>query len=44
VADVIPRLLGDPERLARMGSAASGLMRSDADEALARMVLAAAAS
>lgn len=37
----LPALLTDPRRLALMGAAASGLMRSDADEALAAMVLAA---
>ncbi len=42
-AETLPALLTDPNRLARMGAAARGLMRSDADDALARMVLAAVA-
>jgi UDP-N-acetylglucosamine--N-acetylmuramyl-(pentapeptide) pyrophosphoryl-undecaprenol N-acetylglucosamine transferase len=39
VGDRVPALLQDPERLRRMGDAARGLMRSDADERLARMVV-----
>lgn len=37
----LPALLTDPPRLAQMGRAARGLMPSDADEAVAAMVLAA---
>ncbi|MEJ7629694.1 MAG: UDP-N-acetylglucosamine--N-acetylmuramyl-(pentapeptide) pyrophosphoryl-undecaprenol N-acetylglucosamine transferase [Nocardioidaceae bacterium] len=37
----LPALLVDGPRLARMGRAASGLMRNDADDAVADMVLAA---
>ena len=33
VAETLPALLTDPDRLARMGQAASGLIRGDADEA-----------
>ncbi len=39
--EVLPALLTDPARLARMGAAAQGLIRPDADEVLARMVFAA---
>jgi UDP-N-acetylglucosamine--N-acetylmuramyl-(pentapeptide) pyrophosphoryl-undecaprenol N-acetylglucosamine transferase len=42
VAATVPALLGDAARLAAMSRAASGLMRRDADVALARMVVAAA--
>ena len=41
VAATVPDLLGDTARLRVMGQAASGLIRRDADERLARMVLAA---
>ena len=41
VAETLPALLTDSDRLARMGQAASGLVRGDPDEAVARMVLAA---
>jgi UDP-N-acetylglucosamine--N-acetylmuramyl-(pentapeptide) pyrophosphoryl-undecaprenol N-acetylglucosamine transferase len=41
VAETLPALMTDPARLAQMGQAARGLMRSDADEAVARMILAA---
>lgn len=37
--DTIPQLLGDRDRLARMGSAAGGVLPLDADDKLARMVL-----
>ncbi len=39
VTDNIPGLLGDAERLARMGAAAAALIPRDADEKLARIVL-----
>lgn len=42
VRDCIPELILDPDRLARMTSAATGLIRRDADERLADMVLGAA--
>jgi len=42
VAATVPELATDAERLAAMSSAASGLIPRDADEQLARMVLAAA--
>jgi UDP-N-acetylglucosamine--N-acetylmuramyl-(pentapeptide) pyrophosphoryl-undecaprenol N-acetylglucosamine transferase len=35
----VPALATDPERLARMGAAAAGLIPRDADEKLARIVL-----
>lgn len=35
----LPALLTDPDRLARMAAAAAGLMRRDADDALAAMAL-----
>lgn len=38
-SDVLPPLLTDPARLARMSAAAQGLVPRDADEVLARMVL-----
>ena len=38
VADTVPALLRDPERLARMGAAASELVPRDADERLARII------
>jgi UDP-N-acetylglucosamine--N-acetylmuramyl-(pentapeptide) pyrophosphoryl-undecaprenol N-acetylglucosamine transferase len=41
VAATIPALLTDPQRLAAMSSAAANLIPRDADELLARMVLAA---
>lgn len=44
VADHVPALATDPDRLTAMGSAASALIRRDADEVLARMVLAAGAA
>ena len=37
--NALPGLATDPERLAAMGAAASALIRRDADEVLARMVL-----
>ena len=40
-AAMLPSLLTDPARLAAMGQAARGLMRSDADDAVAAMILAA---
>jgi UDP-N-acetylglucosamine--N-acetylmuramyl-(pentapeptide) pyrophosphoryl-undecaprenol N-acetylglucosamine transferase len=40
----IPPLIHDPDRLAQMTAAAAGLIRRDADERLADLVLAAAAS
>lgn len=40
-AATLPALLTDPDRLARMSAAARGLMRGDADEAVAAMVLSA---
>jgi UDP-N-acetylglucosamine--N-acetylmuramyl-(pentapeptide) pyrophosphoryl-undecaprenol N-acetylglucosamine transferase len=42
VCETVPALLGDPARLAAMSAAAAGLIGRDADEKLARMVLAAA--
>jgi UDP-N-acetylglucosamine--N-acetylmuramyl-(pentapeptide) pyrophosphoryl-undecaprenol N-acetylglucosamine transferase len=42
VAATVPGLVGDPARLAAMSAAASGLIPRDADERLARIVLAAA--
>ncbi len=42
VAATVPALATDPERLARMGSAAAALIPRDADEKLARIVLACA--
>ena len=42
VAATVPSLATDPARLARMSTAAAGLVPRDADERLARMVLAAA--
>ncbi len=42
VRSVVPDLLRDPARLAAMSAAAAGLIPRDADEKLARMVLAAA--
>ena len=39
VADRIPALLGDPEGLAAMGAAASGLVPADADDRLARIIV-----
>ena len=44
VAEMVPPLLTSRERLTRMGSAARGLVRADADEAVANMVLGAAAA
>jgi UDP-N-acetylglucosamine--N-acetylmuramyl-(pentapeptide) pyrophosphoryl-undecaprenol N-acetylglucosamine transferase len=44
VAAHLPPLLTDPDRLARMSAVGPGLIPRDADEALARMVLSAAAS
>ncbi len=41
IAATLPALLTDGARLARMGEAGRGLVPADADEALARMVLAA---
>jgi UDP-N-acetylglucosamine--N-acetylmuramyl-(pentapeptide) pyrophosphoryl-undecaprenol N-acetylglucosamine transferase len=41
VAASVPELLGDPARVAAMSRAASGLIPRDADERLARMILAA---
>jgi UDP-N-acetylglucosamine--N-acetylmuramyl-(pentapeptide) pyrophosphoryl-undecaprenol N-acetylglucosamine transferase len=38
VADTVPALANDPARLAAMGAAASGLIPSDADDKLARIV------
>ncbi len=38
---MLPALLTDAVRLAAMGQAARGLMRSDADDAVAAMMLAA---
>jgi UDP-N-acetylglucosamine--N-acetylmuramyl-(pentapeptide) pyrophosphoryl-undecaprenol N-acetylglucosamine transferase len=35
----VPGLLGDTARLATMSAAARGLIRTDADDRLARMVL-----
>ncbi|WP_183094103.1 undecaprenyldiphospho-muramoylpentapeptide beta-N-acetylglucosaminyltransferase [Nocardioides stalactiti] len=43
VADTVPGLLADPQRLAAMSAAAKGLVPSDADERLARIVAEAAA-
>lgn len=42
VRGTVPDLLADPQRLASMSAAAAGLIPRDADEKLARMVLAAA--
>jgi len=42
VAATVPALAGDPDRLAAMSAAASGLIPRDADEQLARIVLDAA--
>jgi UDP-N-acetylglucosamine--N-acetylmuramyl-(pentapeptide) pyrophosphoryl-undecaprenol N-acetylglucosamine transferase len=42
VGETVPALAGDPTRLQAMSRAASGLIPRDADEELARMVLAAA--
>jgi len=42
VCATVPALVGDPVRLAAMSAAAAGLIARDADEKLARMVLAAA--
>jgi UDP-N-acetylglucosamine--N-acetylmuramyl-(pentapeptide) pyrophosphoryl-undecaprenol N-acetylglucosamine transferase len=42
VASTLPALAGDTERLGKMSVAASGLIPRDADEKLARMILAAA--
>ena len=39
VSATVPALATDPERLARMGAAAAGLIPRDADEKLARIVL-----
>ncbi|MPZ93665.1 MAG: undecaprenyldiphospho-muramoylpentapeptide beta-N-acetylglucosaminyltransferase [Propionibacteriales bacterium] len=39
VAEHVPALVGDPARLERMGNAARGLMRRDADVRLARMIV-----
>ncbi len=39
VADHVPALATDPQRLAAMGAAAAGLIPRDADERLARIVL-----
>jgi UDP-N-acetylglucosamine--N-acetylmuramyl-(pentapeptide) pyrophosphoryl-undecaprenol N-acetylglucosamine transferase len=44
VRRTVPRLLQDPERLARMGDASTGLIRRDADDALADMILGLVAS
>ena len=38
VADTVPALAADPDRLARMGAAAAGLVPRDADERLARII------
>ena len=42
VRDNLPALLTDPARLSAMGRAATGLLRGDADDALAQLVLEAA--
>ena len=42
VGATVPALATDPERLAAMSAAAAGLIPRDADEKLARMVIAAA--
>ena len=42
VADTVPGLVTDPERLSAMGSAASALIPRDADDRLARIVVEAA--
>jgi UDP-N-acetylglucosamine--N-acetylmuramyl-(pentapeptide) pyrophosphoryl-undecaprenol N-acetylglucosamine transferase len=42
VAASVPDLLTDPERLARMGAAARGVIPLDADDKLARLIVAAA--
>lgn len=39
VRATVPALMGDPDRLARMGAAASALVPRDADDALARIIL-----
>lgn len=39
VAATVPPLLGDPQRLASMGSAARGVIPLDADEKLARLIV-----
>ena len=44
VAATVPRLLGDRARLAEMGEAARGVIALDADDALARIVVEAAAT
>jgi UDP-N-acetylglucosamine--N-acetylmuramyl-(pentapeptide) pyrophosphoryl-undecaprenol N-acetylglucosamine transferase len=44
VSHQVPALLTDPARLERMGAAATGLIRRDADDALADLVLAVGAS
>jgi UDP-N-acetylglucosamine--N-acetylmuramyl-(pentapeptide) pyrophosphoryl-undecaprenol N-acetylglucosamine transferase len=44
LCELVPPLLRDRERLARMSAAATGLGRRDADDALARMVLATVAA
>ncbi|TNM45136.1 undecaprenyldiphospho-muramoylpentapeptide beta-N-acetylglucosaminyltransferase [Nocardioides albidus] len=38
VADTVPALLADADRLARMGAAAAGLVPRDADDRLARII------
>lgn len=43
VREHVPGLLADPDRLARMGAAAAGIVPLDADDKLARLVLDAAA-
>ncbi len=42
VRDHLPALVADPARLGRMSTAASGLIRRDADERLAELILSAA--
>ena len=42
VGSTVPPLVADPDRLAQMSAAASGLIPRDADERLARLVLLAA--
>jgi UDP-N-acetylglucosamine:LPS N-acetylglucosamine transferase len=39
VRATVPQLLHDSERLARMSTAAQGLIRTDADDRLARIIL-----
>jgi UDP-N-acetylglucosamine--N-acetylmuramyl-(pentapeptide) pyrophosphoryl-undecaprenol N-acetylglucosamine transferase len=39
VRGIVPQLLHDSERLARMSTAAQGLIRTDADDRLARIIL-----